>query len=253
MGFSWKTGEIPLGPLQNHWVGVYFHRYAAFWIWCSGTNVPLKDGGRTTQTQSYCKWGRQWGVMSYPEFRQKPRKVWIKHLGGKEKAKPNPLLCVISLQPALLLLSAVKTFFPLRLLLRRNWSLLFHAIISEHTWSLLLRFWGSHLWDNCFIYPEYFFPPHFLKAWPCTTSASAPAACLSMSLEHWLARKGAKGDSCTLFSHNYKISSTYIKWCYQQTVWVFKVWWHINSSCFSIYLLLTHPVKLNSNSALKLR
>lgn len=152
--------------------------------------------------------------------------------------KPKPLLYVISLQPALLLLSMVKMFSSLRWLLRRNLSLLFHAITSERTWALLLRFWDSHLWDNCSIYPKYFFPPHYLKACSHATSASAPATCLSVSLEHWLARKGGKGDNYTLFSHNYKISSTYIKWCSQQTVWVFQISWHINSLCSLLYLLL---------------
>lgn len=31
------------------------------------TNVPLKGGGKTTP--SACKWGRQWGIVSYHEFR----------------------------------------------------------------------------------------------------------------------------------------------------------------------------------------
>lgn len=103
---------------------------------------------------------------------------------------------------------------------------------------LLLRFWESHLWDNCTIYPEYFFPPHFLRACSYRSSASTPAPGLSIFLECWLVRKGPKGDNCTLFSRNYKISSAYKKWCSQQAVWVFLIRGHVNSLCSSVYLQL---------------
>lgn len=132
---------------------------------------------------------------------------------GEEKPKPKPLLYAISLQPSLLLLSMVKTFSFLRLLLRTNRSLLFHTITFERTWSFWLRFWDSCLWDNCSIYPEYFFSPHFLRALSHASSASTPAICLSISPEPWLAKKGRKEGNYILFSHNYKISSTYIKRC----------------------------------------
>lgn len=120
-----------------------------------------------------------------------------------------------------------KTFSLLRLLFRTNQSLLFHTITSEHIWSVWLCFWDSCLWDNFCIYPEYF--SLFISSKPCTILAVPPlqlSACL-ISLEHWLAKKGRKGANYMIFNYNYKISSTYIKWCSL----VFQIWWHISSLC----------------------